>query len=182
MKITIDTDDLAKLKASTEFIKLETEAEVTLSRILEIESQIAEIKELAKAKLLEEGRKLNPDFKSWEADSIRISMRTYGAKYYVSNSDFNLAPKELFKTEATVVAPNEDYDTITKALKGAGFEVVVTKGKDGDKLKIARTVDTKAVEKWEKTHRGLPAGINQVKDRPVSLNFSLKNKEEADNE
>jgi len=183
MKITIDTDELAKLSASAELIKLEPEAEVTLSRILEIESQIAEIKELAKAKLLEEGRKLNPDFKSWEADTIRISMRAYGAKYYVSDSDFNLAPKELFKTEATVVAPNEDYETITSALKGAGFEVAVTKGKDGEKLKIARTVDTKAVEKWEKANRGLPTGIVQVAERPTSLSFSIKaGAEEADNE
>lgn len=174
MKITIDTDELAKLSASAELIKLEPEAEVTLSRILEIESQIAEIKELAKAKLLEEGRKLNPDFKSWEADSIRISMRAYGAKYYVSDSDFALAPKELYKTEATVIAPNEDYDTITEALGKAGFSVASSKTKDGEKLKISRTVDTKAVEKWEKAHRGLPTGIVQVVERPTSLSFSIK--------
>lgn len=174
MKITIDTDELAKLSASAELIKLEPEAEVTLSRILELESQIAEIKDLAKAKLLEEGRKLNPDFKSWEADSIRISMRAYGAKYYVSDSDFALAPKELYKTEATVIAPNEDYDTITEALTKAGFSVASSKTKDGEKLKISRTVDTKAVEKWEKTHRGLPTGIVQVAERPTSLSFSIK--------
>lgn len=174
MKITIDTDELAKLSASAELIKLQPEAEVTLSRILEIESQIAEIKELAKAKLLEEGRKLNPDFKSWEADTIRISMRAYGAKYYVSDSDFALAPKELYKTEATVIAPNEDYDTITEALAKAGFTVASSKTKDGEKLKISRAVDTKAVEKWEKAHRGLPTGIVQVAERPTSLSFSVK--------
>lgn len=174
MKITIDTDELAKLSASAELIKLEPEAEETLARILELESQIAEIKDLAKAKLLEEGRKLNPDFKSWEADSIRISMRAYGAKYYVSDSDFALAPKELYKTEATVIAPNEDYDTITEALGKAGFSVASSKTKDGEKLKISRTVDTKAVEKWEKAHRGLPTGIVQVAERPTSLSFSIK--------
>lgn len=80
MKITIDTDELAKLQASADKITLEQEAEITLARILEIEAQIAEIKDTAKAKLLEEGKKLNPNFKSWEADAIRISMRAFGAK------------------------------------------------------------------------------------------------------
>lgn len=183
MKITIDTDELAKLQASADKITLEQEAEITLARILEIEAQIAEIKDTAKAKLLEEGKKLNPNFKSWEADAIRISMRAFGAKYYVSDSEFALAPKDLFKTEATVIAPNEDYDSITEALNKAGFEVAKTKGKDGEKVKISRTVDTKAVDKWEKEHRGLPAGIIQVAERPVSLSFSMKaGGEEGDNE
>lgn len=58
-----------------------------------------------------------------------------------------------------------------------------TKGKDGEKVKISRTVDTKAVDKWEKEHRGLPAGIIQVAERPVSLSFSMKaGGEEGDNE
>lgn len=182
-KITIDTDELAKLQQSAETIILEVEAEETLARILELETQIAEIKETAKAKLLEEAKKLNPDFKSWEADTVRISMRAFGAKYYVSDTDFEQAPKELFKTEATVIAPNETYDTIIEALKGAGFEVAKSKTKEGEKLKISRTVDTKAVDKWEKQHRGLPIGINLIAERPVSLSFSLKaGGEEADNE
>lgn len=174
MKITIDTDELGKLKADLDKIQLEPEAEETITRILELESQISELKELAKVKLLDEARKLNPNFKSWEADQVRISMRAYGAKYYVSEAEFHLAPKDLFKTEAVVTAPNEDYETITKSLEDAGFSVAVTKGKDGEKMKISRTVDTKAVDKWEKEHRGLPAGIVQIAERPMSLSISLK--------
>ena len=183
MKITIDTDQLAKLKANADSIALEPEAEQTIVDILAIEKQITEIKEVAKAKLLEEGRKLNPDFKSWEADQVRISMRAYGAKFYVSDSDFELAPKELFKTEATVVAPNVDFASINLALEKAGFQVAYSETKDGKKFKLTRTVDTKAVEKWEKAHRGLPTGILQVAERPTSLSISLKaGGEEADNE
>lgn len=183
MKIIIDTDELAKLQANADVITLEPEAEETLARILELEAQIADIKETAKAKLLEEARNLNANFKSWEADNIRISMRAFGAKYYVSDADFNLAPKELYKTEATVIAPNEDYDIITTALEKAGFKVAVSKTKEGEKMKISRTVDTKAVDKWEKTYRGLPTGIVQVAERPMSLSISLKSTaEEADHE
>lgn len=174
MKITIDTDELAKLKVQAETIKLEPEAEEVLARILELDEQVSQLKETAKAKLLEEGRKLSPDFKSWEADTVRVSMRAYGAKYYVSDTDYELAPKELYKTVATVIAPNEGYDHISEALEKAGFTVDATKGKDGEKLKINRVVDTKAVAKWEKQHRGLPTGIVEVTERPTSLTFSLK--------
>lgn len=186
MKITIDTDELKKLKADADKIVLEPEAEAVLTRILELEGQIAEIKDNAKAKLLEEGKKLNPDFKSWEADTVRVSMRAFGAKYYVSDSEFDLAPKDLFKTEAVVVVPNEPLNDIKDDIEAIeGYSIATTKTKDGaEKLKITRTVDTKAVDKWEKQHRGLPAGIIQVGERPVSLSFSIKNStgEEADNE
>lgn len=182
MKYTIDTDELAKLKSDAEKVQLTPEAEITLARILELEQAVEQLKETAKAKLLEEGRKLNPNFKSWEADTVKVSMRAYGAKYYVSEAELNLTPKELYATEATIVAPNEDYGSITKALEAAGFSVKTTKGTAGEKLSIKRTVDTKAVDKWEKEHRGLPAGIVLAPDRPVSLNFALKNKgEEGEN-
>jgi len=79
--------------------------------------------------LVEEGRKLNPNFKSWEADTVKVSMRAYGAKYYVSEGDIDLAPKELFKTEATVAAPNSSVGEIVETLKAAGFPLTVSKGK-----------------------------------------------------
>lgn len=183
MQITIDTNELTKLKADAEVIKLSPEAEQTLARISEIEAQIAEIKDIAKAKLLERAKELNPDFKSWEADNIRVSMRPYGAKYYVIDAELDMAPKDLYRTEADVVTPNEPVDVIVKALSDAGFTVASTKTKGEEKLKISRTVDTKAVDKWVKEHRGMPTGIGIFVDRPVSLTWGAKNNgEEADNE
>src|SRR4051794_12811375 len=116
MKLIIDTDELVKLKDEAGKLQLEPEAESTLARILELETQVAEIKEAAKARLIEEGKKLNPNFKSWEADSVKVSMRSYGAKYFVDEANIDLAPKELFTTEATVVAPNDRLENIMDAL------------------------------------------------------------------
>lgn len=182
MKIIIDTDELAKLQADAETIVLKAEAQDTLIKILNLEKKIAEIKEVAKTKLLEEGKKKNPNFKSWEADLVRVSMRAYGAKYFVSDSEFALAPKELFSTEATVIAPNEDIETIKTSLEKAGYQVKVTKGKEGEKIAIKRAVNTKAVDKWVKEHRGMPTGIVEVKERPVSLNFAKIGEEDSENE
>lgn len=183
MKIVIDTDELAKLQAEAETIKLEPEAEATLARIIELKATVDQLDKAAKEALLEKARELNPDFKSWEADTIRVSMRAYGTKYYVNDAEFDIAPKELFKTEANVIAPNVGYDEIVKALESAGFTVASTKSKGEEKLKISRNVDTKAVDKWVKEHRGMPTGIVAVAERPVSLSFSLKaGGEEADNE
>lgn len=174
MKLIIDTEELTKLKDQAGKITLEPEAESTLARILELEGQIAEIKEAAKLRLFQEGRNLNPNFKSWEADSIKVSMRAYGAKYFVSEGDIDLAPKELFKTEVTVAAPNVSVGELVETLQAAGFPVAVSKGKDGkERLDIKRSVDTKAVDKWIKQH-GLPTGIEEFKERPVSLSFDFK--------
>ena len=178
MKLIIDTDELTQLKAQAENIVLEPQAEAVLLRILELETQLAGIKEAAKLRLAEEGKKLNPNFKSWEADKVKVSMRAYGAKYYVSEVDIQFAPKELFKTEATVLAPNEDITSITSTLERVGFPVTMAKGKDGqERLDIKRVVDTKAVDKWIKAHQGLPVGIGEFTERPVSINIALKDKE-----
>ncbi len=182
MKLIIDTDELAKLKTNAEAIVLETDAQATLVKILDLEKQVAQIKEVAKAKLLEEGKKKNPNFKSWEADLVRVSMRAYGAKYFVSDAEFNLAPKDLFTTEATVIAPNAEIDAIKDSLEKAGYAVKTTKGKDGEKMAIKRTVNTKAVDKWVKEHRGMPTGIIEIKERPVSLNFAKIGEEEGEDE
>lgn len=181
MKYTIDTEELAKLKAELDVIKLEPAAETTLARIIQISEEVEQLKELAKEQLLAKARELNPNFKSWEADTIRISMRPYGAKYYINEAEFALAPKELFTTKADVIAPNVDFKEIEQKLTDAGFTVDKTKTKGEEKLKISRSVDTKAVDKWVKEHRGLPTGVNIVLERPVSLSFNLKAKDsEAD--
>src|SRR5690242_13696306 len=178
MRLIIDTDELTKLKDEAGKLTLEPAAESTLTRNLELETQIAEIKEAAKVRLIEEGRKLNPNFKSWEADTVKVSMRAYGSKYYVSEGDIDLAPKELFKTEATVAAPNASVGEIVETLQAAGFPVTVSKSKDGkERLDIKRVVDTKAVDKWIKQSNGLPVGIIEAAERPVSLSFALKTKE-----
>lgn len=182
MKLIIDTDELAKLQAEAEAVVLKTEAQDTLLRILELEQKVADIKEVAKSKLLEEGKKLNPNFKSWEADRVRISMRAYGAKYFVSDMEFDLAPKELFSTEVTVIAPNEATDAIQQELAKAGYVVKTTKSKEGEKVAIKRAVNTKAVDKWIKEQRGMPTGIVEVKERPVSLTFAKVGDEEEGEE
>ena len=70
-----------------------------------------------------------------------------------------------------------------EALKSIGYPVTVAKSKDGkERLDIKRTVDTKAVDKWIKAQNGLPVGIGEFTERPVSLTFGLKSKEEHERE
>lgn len=181
MKLIIDTDELTQLKAEASKVVLEPAAEQVLTKILELEEQVAQIKEAAKARLIEEGRKLNPNFKSWEADSVKVSMRTYGTKYYIKEAELDYAPQELFKTEATVTAPNRPIGQIAEELGEIGYPVTAAKTKDGsERLDIKRVVDSKAVDKWVKERQALPAGIGEFTERPVALSFGLKNKEEND--
>lgn len=177
MIITIDTEDIKKLHLEAENIVLEPQAENVLKQIIELEDMIAAVKETAKKKLEIEAYKLNPHFKSWQSDEVKVTMRAYGAKYFISDVDFKDADKEMFRTEVVVVAPNEDYDVIVKKLNDIGFEVQTMKTDAGMKYKISRTVETKAVDKYEKQYGRMPAGISHVKDRKKSLTIVLRQEE-----
>jgi hypothetical protein len=71
-----------------------------------------------------------------------VYYRAYGQKYYIDETQLDLAPKELYSIET----------------------------------KTNYVIDAKAVDKWVKEHKGMPAGITEV-ERKKSLTFMRKDKE-----
>jgi uncharacterized protein YjhX (UPF0386 family) len=101
MKITIDTNDLKKLKESFKkkegnfFLTLE--AEKNLKKILDMKDQIEEVYEYAREKLKEEAVKIE-GFKSLKSDKITVSYRFFGGKYKIDQSRIKKIPQNLYKT------------------------------------------------------------------------------------
>jgi hypothetical protein len=163
VKITIDLDELGGLVEEGEKIFLKPEAEQALLKILDLEEKIAEIKDLAKATLLQKANELNPNFKSLSSDEVRITCRAYGDRFYIEPENLDMASQELYKREVVIDAPDEE---MINELQGNGYPI----------RKVVRKVDTKAVEKFVKANRGMPTGISEYPEdtRPKQLSFSRK--------
>lgn len=180
MILRIDTEELDKLRADADKVFLEPEADDVILKFIAIEEAVALAKEDIKTRLLAKAREINPNFKSYHSDNVKIGMRAYGSKYYLDESQLQYAPPELFKTEVDVIAPNADVGKIKELFDSINCPIKTKKTKEGEELALKRVIDTKAVEKWEKQNRGLPAGIMQVKERPTSISYSRKEGEDKD--
>lgn len=177
MRVTIETQNVERLSTEGENIFLSPEAESEILKLLAMKDLIEKVEADLKERLLAKAKELNPNFKKLVSDNLRIYARSYGAKYYVDESQIEMIPEDLYKTEVEVVADNKTpVSDLIEKVKSLGWEVKATKTKGEERLKINRTVDSKAVEKWEKEHKGMPAGIVLIPDdkRPFSISISQK--------
>lgn len=110
--IQIDIDKLGKLTAKADEIFLTPAGEQVLIDLLDLQSQIEKAIDEAKVKLETAALKTNPHFSSIQADKIKVYYRAYGSKYYVDETNINLAPKEFYTVESKVT-----YKIDTKALE-----------------------------------------------------------------
>lgn len=96
MKLTIDTDNLAKLAKNGSKIILEPDAEQAIIKLLEAQHQIESALEELKEKIADEGVKYDPNFKSVESDNLRIWYRYYGSKYSIDAGRIEELPEHLY--------------------------------------------------------------------------------------
>lgn len=98
----IDIEDLENIKIDADKIFLHAEGEKVLLKLLEIQKQIEDAIIAAKAKLEDTALKLDPNFKSIQADKIKVYYRTFGSKYHIDENKIDLAPKELYEMETKI--------------------------------------------------------------------------------
>lgn len=109
----IDIELLTQLTADADKIFMTPEGENELVKLLEIQAQVEDAIDLAKAKLEAAGLKVNPNFNSIQGDKVKVYYRAFGAKYYVNEEQINLAPKELYTVESKVTY-KVDADAVDK--------------------------------------------------------------------
>lgn len=101
MIIHIEKVENLQLKVDTIF--LTAEGEKVLMQLLELKQQIEDAIALAEAKLEKKGLELNPDFKSIQADHVKVSYREHGPKYYIDEAQINVIPKELYSVDSKII-------------------------------------------------------------------------------
>src|SRR3990167_3856095 len=97
----IDIEKLDSLKKTADKIFLEPEGEEVLLSLLEIQKQVEDAIDAAKAKLEETALKLDPNFSSIQADKIKVYYRQYGARFKIDESKVAQIPKELYSEKVT---------------------------------------------------------------------------------
>ena len=110
----IDIETLNELVTKADEIFLTAAGEKTLVKLLAIQDQIEDAITQAKAKLEAAALKTDPNFSSIQSDKIKVYYRAFGSKYYIDESNINLAPKEFYTTQSKVT-----YKIDTKALEKA---------------------------------------------------------------
>lgn len=97
MLITINTEEIAKLVEKSGEVFLSNEGEEHLVNLLTAHKQLTDAIVEAKEKIAEEAAKISPNFKSITSDRLKISYRTYGAKFKLDESFADQVPKELIQ-------------------------------------------------------------------------------------
>jgi hypothetical protein len=108
----IDIEKIAELVTKSDEIFLTSKGEQSLVDLLTIQEQVETAIAEAKAKLEAAALKANPNFSSIQGDKVKVYYRAYGSKYYVDESNINLAPKEFYTVESKVT-----YKIDTKSLE-----------------------------------------------------------------
>lgn len=93
----IDVENLSDLVAKADDIFLGPKGEATLVKLLEVQKVVEDAINTAKTVLEQSAIKLNPNFASIQGDTVKVSYRYFGARYYLDESQIDKVDPELYK-------------------------------------------------------------------------------------
>ena len=114
----INIEKLSKLVLEADKIFIDPSGEDVLVQLLELQGQVETAIEEAKKKLEEAAMRLNPDFRSIQADRVKVYYREYGSKYYIDESLISQVPKDLYTTTVKHAADGKAIDKWVDQNKG----------------------------------------------------------------
>ncbi|MGB4971216.1 MAG: hypothetical protein WBO32_01070 [Cyclobacteriaceae bacterium] len=162
----IDLRDLDELIQKADEIFVTAKGEEMLKKLLTVQDIITDAIAQAKIRLESAGLKMSKDFKSIQADEIKVSYRSYGTKFIIDPTQIDLIPPELIQKKVTVTGDSLTPE-LELQLKSAGFNISTS----------YEIIDTKNVEKFIKAHRSLPAGITAPeRKKTISIGWKKKSK------
>lgn len=120
----IKVEKLEELVANADQIFISPEGEETLIQLLDLQSQVEQAIELAKKKLEESALKLNPNFKSIQADKVKVFYRQYGAKFKIDESQISQLPKDFYSTKVSYTPNVEKIEEFVQEKGGLPVGVI----------------------------------------------------------
>ena len=105
MRVGVDTDELRNLVLEGKDIFLKPEGEQALLKLLELKETVEKAIDEAKKVLEEEALRLDPNFKSIQADNVRVYYRSYGSRFKIDESKIAEIPASLY-TAKTIYTVN----------------------------------------------------------------------------
>lgn len=115
--ITIDLSNLEKLVQDADKILMEPDGEQVLVDLLSIRDRVEDAIKRAKEKLSASALAINPDFKSVQADRVKVSFRAYTARYGIDQQNLDQLPEGFYKKTEVVryTANSKEIDKFYKA-------------------------------------------------------------------
>lgn len=117
MKINIENLDQLKKEADKIFIS--SEGEEVLVQLLEIQQQVELAIKEAEALLEKTALSIDPNFKSIQADKIKVYYRAYGSKYKLDETNIDKLPTNLYETVTKYKAIPEAIEKYVDENKGS---------------------------------------------------------------
>jgi hypothetical protein len=114
----IRIENLDKLVAEADKIFFSPEAEDTLVQLLEVQKQVDEAVQAAKARLEEAALKLNPNFSSIQSNRVRVYYRSYGSRYGIDEANLEYLPEQFYSRKVSYSVNGSEVDKFVKK-KGA---------------------------------------------------------------
>lgn len=120
----IEIENLSKLVADSGKIFLTSDAEDSLVQLLEIQKQVEDAIDEAKATLEKAALATDPNFSSIQSDKVKVFYRQYGARYKIDESLIEEMPAEFYQTK-TNYSPNvEAIETWIEEHKGMPYGII----------------------------------------------------------
>lgn len=104
-KITLDSDQIAKLCQTAEGFALDAQAEDSLCKLLDIQDQINKFVDEVKNKIVENATKLDSDFTSLSGDRLKLEYRASGAEFDLED---HATVEEMFITRTERMGVNAE--------------------------------------------------------------------------
>lgn len=114
----IDVEKLDELIEKADGIFLSGEQEQVLLDFIAIEQQVENARDAIKKKLEEAGLKKNPDFKSIQADRVKVYYRQFGSRYKIDESKIQNIPAVLYSEKMTYSPNIKEIDVWAETHKG----------------------------------------------------------------
>lgn len=126
MKITIDTDQVKLLTDDTGKIIFTPDAENAIVQLNELKKSLDEAEKEMKQNIESEALKYDKNFKSVQGDRVKVTYRSYGAKYRLDESRVDEVPPQLIEKKVVYkLASSGDIDKYLEENEGlpVGIEV-----------------------------------------------------------
>ena len=98
MIIQIDTQKVADLSKDGDKILFSSDGEKSLAELYEMQALVEQALADAKKRIQESALKLDPNFTSIQGDRVKVSYRSYGARYRIDQSKISEIPKDFYET------------------------------------------------------------------------------------
>lgn len=114
----INIEKLPQLIEKADSIFISSDGEDILIQLLDLQQQIEDAIDEAKAKIEAKALELDPNFASIQGDRVKVYYRAYGSKYIIEPDRIADVPKELYNTKIKYEADSKAIDAFINEHEG----------------------------------------------------------------